>query len=216
MDEIVESIKHFRFRKEISKMMSMHLLKNRSHNVAGLFRLLYERELISKQEFFSIETKILLHRFCDLMERKFQGLLCAIYIYDENEKRLWNAAGRNVPQGYNEYTHGKEVEVDIQKGNELPVYLIKPRPIHDVERTEKIIPRHQEEIIRNGIRAFCCIPLLFEKKTIGHMVMYSKEKRIFTMEELTLFTQFTHLIGEQLVQTKGQLISFANQKSLLD
>ncbi|MCI2257005.1 GAF domain-containing protein [Domibacillus sp. PGB-M46] len=210
MDEIniAQSLEKFIYRKEIKKTLS-HIepgLKNHK-DLSTVFFSLYEKGIIGEDELAALQTKFMLNQFISLMEHHFKELSCGIYIHDENEKKMWNGAVKNVSPGYNEYSRGLSTVNDILDGDEIPVYSKHIVAIPDLERGEDITSlNHKKELLKNGYQAVCCSPLTYRGHIIGHSVMYSESKRIFTAEEINMFSMYMTLIEEKLAEIKNHLL----------
>lgn len=212
-DNIAQSLEKFIYTKEIKKILASIEpgLKN-NQDLSTIFFNLYEKDLIGEHELVAFQTKFMLSQFTLLMERNFTELSCGIYIHDENEMKLWNGATANVSEGYNEYSSGLSTENDILEGDEIPVYMKEIVAIPDLERGEDITSlNHKKDLLKNGYQSVCCSPLNYHDHVIGHSVMYSKTKRIFTLNEINMFSMYNTLIEEKLGEIKNHLIPIIKQ-----
>ncbi|MCA1029568.1 hypothetical protein LCL95_00820 [Bacillus timonensis] len=215
MDKIISSIKKFRLTKDIKDAISTINPSIKSNDLSALMHQLYREELIGEVEYLTIETKVLLNRFCLLMEQKFSDLYCGVYLYDEQENKIWNGAVPHLPEGYNEYSNGCSVENDIVEGEEIPVSIQDILAVSDVERAEDITSlNHKKDILKHGLHAFCTSPLSYSGQSLGHTVMFSKQKRPFTNDELIQFSLYNRFIEEQLFKRKEQLLDVIKKSNL--
>ncbi|WP_050181043.1 hypothetical protein [Domibacillus robiginosus] len=209
-DYLIQSLEKFVYTKEIRKILASIEpgLKN-NKDLSAVFFHLYQKDLIGEYELVAFQTKYMLSQFTSLMERNFQNLDCGIYIHDENELKLWNGSTASVSAGYNEYSSGLSTENDILDGDKVPVYMKEIVSISDVERGEDITSlNHKKDLLKNGYRSVCCSPLTYKQHTIGHSVMFSTTKRIFTANEIKMFSMYNTLIEEKLAEIKNHLIPF--------
>lgn len=218
MEEIVKSLREFTLTKEIQKILltANPLLKNK-HDILDVFKNLYQAEIIGADEFLAFETKFSLSHFCQLVERYDKNTSCGIYLYDENEKKLWNGATPNVPSDYNEYSHGLSAIHDIKDGEEIPIYTKGALAVGNIERGEDIVSlNHKEALLRNGFNAYMTSPLNYKGKVIGHSLLLYKEKKIFTQLEIERFAKLSGMIEENLVITKNQLLTIVKSQHQSD
>lgn len=212
-DNIAQSLKKFIYTKEIKKILASIEpgLKN-NQNLSTIFLNLYEKDLIGEHELVAFQTKFMLRQYTSLMEHNFTELNCGIYIHDENEMKLWNGATANVSEGYNEYSSGLSTKNDVLEGDEIPVYMKEIVAIPDLERGEDITSlNHKKDLLKNGYHSVCCSPLNYHGHVIGHSVMFSKTKRIFTLNEINMFSMYNTLIEEKLAEIKNHLIPIIKQ-----
>jgi hypothetical protein len=216
VEKIVTSLKKHSLTKDIRKTLgTLDPILSKNNNLSDVFRKLYEEELIGEHELVSLETKTMLTQFCLLMEKNFDDLHCGVYVFDDKEKKLWNGATPTIPEGYNEYTNGLSVINDIKEGDNAPVYVKNTVAVGDVERGEDITSlNHKRDVLGNGLQSFCCSPLEHNGKMIGHSVMFSPNKRIYTAQEIRLFAQYNKLIEERLIDMKEQLITFIKNSKM--
>ncbi|WML49538.1 hypothetical protein RCG23_06000 [Neobacillus sp. PS3-34] len=209
MEKIVHSLKSFRYTKEIRKILSEIQPGFRDkHDLNSIFKDLYEKKIISEAEFMAMETKMLLNRFTLLMEHQFNDLNCGVYLYDEKEKKLWNGSSSRVEPLYNEYSHGLSVINDIPDGDDIPIYGKGVIAITNVEKGEDIISlNHKRDLLKSSYKSICCCPLQYNDKMIGHTVLFSKEIREFTPDDLNSFNRYNELIEEKLAKMKAHLLS---------
>lgn len=209
MDKIVHSLKSFRYTKEIKEILShIEPRLGDSTDIGEIFKELYENQIINELDFMAMETKIILNRFTMLMMKQFKGLDCGIYLFDEKEKKVWNGSTSSVAASYNEYSHGLSIENDIKEGDDIPIYLKRILAVSDVDKSEDIVSlNHKKDVLKAGYKAFCCSPLQYNEKMIGHTVLFSKIKKEFTDREIYLYHRYNELIEEQLANVKAHILS---------
>jgi hypothetical protein len=217
MEKITHSLQNFRLTKDIKKLLHQinPLLKDEK-DLSVIFTKLYQQDLIGEQEFLAIQTKFMLNKFTEIMERNFTDLTCGIYLYEEKEKTLWNGASPSVASAYNEYTNGLVVKDDIVQGDEIPVYVKGSIAIPDLEKGEDLTSlNHKKDLLKSGYKSICLIPLEHNGHTIGHTTMFSKEIRTYTTEEMNAFAEYNKLIEGKLMEIKNLLITtIKNTKAL--
>ncbi|WEG10970.1 hypothetical protein PU629_12360 [Pullulanibacillus sp. KACC 23026] len=216
MDKIVTSLREFKLTNDIKNMISSIDPANKSTDLSAVLRGYYDKDLIGESEYLALETKIVLKRFCLLMEQKFNGLMHGVYLYDHKTNKVWNASVPNIPTGYNEYSNGASVEEDIQIGEHVPEQMKSILAVPDVDRAEDLTSlNHKKDLMKNGIYAYCSAPLSCNGSVIGHTAMFSKMKRDFSDKDLVQYNMCNQLIVENLLLKKEQLIRvFKNENRL--
>lgn len=215
MNEIVTSLKKFKLTHDIKKIISSIDPANKSNNISAVLRKYYSEDLIGETEYLTLETKILLTRFCLLLERKYPDLMCGVYLYDMEDNKMWNGAVPNIPNGYSDYSNGVSVEDDIQTGEIIPAQMKTVLAVHDIEKAEDLTSlNHKSDLIKNGIYAYCATPLTYNGSLIGHTALFSDHKRKFSNKELVQYTLYNRLIEENLVQRKDQLLRVIKKTKL--
>ncbi|AOZ93607.1 GAF domain-containing protein [Paenibacillus crassostreae] len=208
MKDIIDSLKHFKLTKEIRTLLTqIHPMNKRQSDLYNVFKKLYDSELIGDQELFSLQTRLSLSHYCMTMEEKLNGLLCGAYLFEEDEKRLWFGAGPSIPDGYKEYSHGLDVKMDIPGGAEEPIYLRNTLIVSNIERGEDIVTlNHKKEMMADGFKSYCCTPLEYQGKMIGHTVLFSDQLRDFSGSEIDMFQDHRNQIEKRLSQIKDEII----------
>jgi hypothetical protein len=212
MQELVTSLKNYSLTKDIKEKLNSINPTINQNDLSKVLYQFYKEELIGEAEFVTMETKALMNQFCFLMERKFPELACGVYLFDKEENKLWNGAVPNIPRGYSEYSNGITVKGDIEDGEEIPVYIKGILAVSDVDRAEDITSlNHKKDIMKNSLHAYCASPLSYNGHPIGHTVMFSTNKRVFSEAELNQFSLYNRFIEERLYQKKKQLLKFIKE-----
>ncbi|NHN34965.1 GAF domain-containing protein [Paenibacillus agricola] len=208
MKDIINSLKHFKLTKEIRTILTqLHPVNARQSDLSNVFEKLYHADLIGMQELLSIETRMSLSHYCMAMEEKLNGLLCVVYLYEEDEKRLWIGAGPSIPDGYKEYSHGLNVNMDIPGGAKDPIYIKNTLIVSNVERAQDIVTlNHKKKMMVDGFKSYCCSPLEYQGKLIGHTVLFSEQLRDFSDYEINMFQDHRNQIEKKLSQIKDDMI----------
>ncbi|MEC0258643.1 hypothetical protein PAEVO_16070 [Paenibacillus sp. GM2FR] len=218
MEEIIESMKHYKLSKEIKKLLAqIHPMNKGQTDLSNLFEKLYHADLIGMQEKLSLETRMYLNQYCLAMEEKLNGMLCVVYLYEENEKRLWLGAGPSMPGSYKEYSHGLDVKLDILGGSEVPVYIRNVLIVDDIYRSEDLVTlNHKKAMLEDGFKSYCCTPLGYQDKMIGFTVLFSDQQRDFTDYEIDMFQDNRNQIEKKLSQIKDDMIFLLKKQQKLD
>ncbi|MBM7691198.1 hypothetical protein JOC77_000603 [Peribacillus deserti] len=216
MDEMAKSLQKFRYTKEIKKSLaSIDPMLINNKDLSAVFVKLFEEQLISENDLMALNIKFKLSQFTSLMEHNFTGLKCGIYLYDEDEKRLWNGATSRVSNHYNEYSNGLSAVNDIAQGDDIPLYVKGIIPIPDVARGEDIISlNHKADLLKSGYHSICCSPVKHGNVMIGHTVMFSEKIKTFTIKEMRMFSRYNHLIEGKLMHMKHELISLIKKTNI--
>jgi GAF domain-containing protein len=163
---------------------------------------------LGKYEYLALETKMVLHQFCHLLERNDNNLTCGVYLYDEGENRLWNGATPNIPVHFNEYTNGMSTINDIQNGEDTPIYVKGSVVVGDIERGEDITTlNHKRYMLKSGFKSYTLLPINYQGQPIGHSAMFFNHKRVFTEKEIKIFSIYNRIIEEKLIGINDYLIS---------
>jgi GAF domain-containing protein len=208
MKEIIDSLKYFKLSKEIRKLLTqIHPMNAGQTDLFKVFEKFYYADLIERQELLSLETRMSLSQYCLAMEEKLKGLLCVVYLYEEDEKRLWLGAGPSIPDAYKEYSHGLDVKMDIPGGAEEPIYIRNTLIVSNVEHGQDIVTlNHKKEMTADGFKSYCCTPLEYQGKMIGHTVLFSDQLRDFSDYEINMFQDHRNQIEKRLSQIKDEMI----------
>jgi GAF domain-containing protein len=208
MKDIIDSLKHFKLTKEIRTLLTeIHPMNTRQSDLSNVFEKLYHANLIGRQELGALETRMSLSHYCMAMEEKLNGLLCGVYLFEEDEKRLWFGAGPSIPDGYKEYSNGLDVNLDIPGGAEEPIYIRNTLIVTNVERGEDIVTlNHKKELMADGFKSYCSTPLEYQGNMIGHTVLFSDQLRDFSDYEINMFQDHRNQIEKRLFQIKDEMI----------
>jgi GAF domain-containing protein len=208
MKDMIDSLKHFKLTKEIRTLLTQICPMNtRQPDLSNVFEKLYHADLIGRKELLSLETIMSLSQYCLSIEEKLNGLLCVVYLYEEDEKRLWLGAGPSIPDGYKEYSHGLDVKLDIRGGAEEPIYIRNTLIVSNVEHGQDIVTlNHKKELMADGFKSYCSTPLEYQGKMIGHTVLFSDHLRDFSDYEINMFQEHRNQIEKKLSQIKDDMI----------
>ena len=208
MEEIVESFIKFKMTKEIRQLLN-HISSSYSKemNLSQVFLELLQEDLIGSSELIAIRSTMMMNRYMALVRQEFPAFMHSIYLYEHERQRLWNSSVADVPMVYNEYTHGLCVKNDVLNGSRIPLYIGDVLVVDHVERSEHYIcDNHRAQLLKAGIQAFCSIPLMHNGHSFGHKVMYARDKRVFSEQEVTRYRACAHLIEKELVSMKHALL----------
>jgi GAF domain-containing protein len=208
MKDIIDSLKHFKLTKEIRTILTqIHPMSTRESDLSNVFEKLYHADLIGRKELLSLETIMSLSQYCLSIEEKLNGLLCGVYLFEEDEKRLWVGAAPSVQNGYREYSHGLDVKLDISGGAEEPIYIKNTYIVSNVERSEDIVTlNHKKALMADGFKSYCSTPLEYQGNMIGHTVLFSDQLRNFSDYEINMLQDQRNQIEKRLSQIKDEMI----------
>jgi hypothetical protein len=215
MSDIVKSLKHFQLEKEVRMLLKNINPLITTNNLKSITSHLYLNNIIDRNDFLVINTKLLTNRFCNYIEATYPNLKCGIYLYDEHQKTIWNCAAPHVPEEYNEYSQGLFVGGDIAAGETDPIYVNKIIVVGDVVNSDDLISmNHRKELLKNGLLSFSTAPLKYKNKIIGYQVLYSFEKWEPQAKEVQAFFAYTKFLEENLLYIKQQLIELSIENSI--
>ncbi|HZG86110.1 GAF domain-containing protein [Paenibacillus sp.] len=213
MDRIVTSLKTFQLSKDVRQTVSkINRRLAGQKNVSDLLQQLYREEMIGSEHYIFMETKLRLNRICASIERHFEDDVClGIYLFDQQEKRLWVGADPNVPLHYREYANGLCVAADINGSDGVPEYGRRIVSIHDVESSEHFVSlNHRRDLLKSNIRAFCTTPLVIGDKVIGNANLYSPRPKQWSADDHSKLRRQVADIEHRLLEVKERFIQAAS------
>jgi len=213
MDRIVTSLKTYQLSKDVRQaVMGLNRRLAGQKNVSELLQQLYREEMIGSEHYIYMETKLRLNRICAMTERQFGGkdICLGIYLFDQQEQRLWVGADPNVPNHYREYANGLCVAADINGDDGIPEYARRIVSIPDVDASEHFISlNHRRDLLKSNLRAFCTTPLVIGDKVIGNANLYSPRPKQWTADDHQLLRRQVANIEHRLLEVKERFIQAA-------
>ena len=117
-----------------------------------------------------------LHSVALLIEAHSEGMLCTIYLLDEDGFRLRFAAGPNLPDAYRVATDGVYIGPEVGSCG-AAAYLRKPVYVADV-LTHPHFANFRDLLVEGGRRAVWSSPIISnDGKVLGTFGMYNREVR---------------------------------------
>jgi len=126
-----------------------------------------------------------LHSVALLIEAHSEGLLCTIYLLDEDGLRLRFAAGPKLPDAYRVATDGVYIGPEVGSCG-AAAYLRKPVYVADV-LTHPHFANFRDLLVQAGLRAVWSSPIISnDGKVLGTFGMYNREVRLPSPAEMQL------------------------------
>src|SRR4029077_7544809 len=135
-----------------------------------------------------------LHSVALLIEAHTEGMLCSIYLLDEDGLRLRYAAGPQLPDSYRGATDGVHIGPEVGSCG-AAAYLRKPVFVADVLTHPHFAP-FRDLLVQNGLRAVWSSPIISQDgKVLGSFGMYSREVRHPSPAEMQLIDYASRIAG---------------------
>lgn len=214
MNEIVVSLAKTRLTKEIRTLIDAISPSYRGDwDLLRVFEDLYRMERIDRSTFLALAIGRRLSIACRHAEALHPGMACGIYLYEENAKRIYNAAAPNLPLSYNEYTHGLDCSVDISPAVENPLYVRLPVIVPNLYLSDNLTSlNHGEAMLSSGLKAYCSMPLYYRGMIIGHCVFYWRTSRRFSSVEIASLYAISNRISRTIRAGKADMMDFCKMR----
>src|SRR6266481_3070426 len=135
-----------------------------------------------------------LHSVALLIEAHSEGLLCTIYLLDEDGLRLRFAAGPKLPDAYRVATDGVYIGPEVGSCG-AAAYLRKPVYVADV-LTHPHFANFRGLLVQAGLRAVWSSPIISnDGKVLGTFGMYNREVRLPSPAEMQLIDYAGRIAG---------------------
>src|ERR1700730_5355501 len=135
-----------------------------------------------------------LHSVALLIEAHSQGMLCTIYLLDEDGLRLRFAAGPKLPDAYRLATDGVCIGPEVGSCG-AAAYLRKPVYVADV-LTHPHFANFRDLLVQAGLRAVWSSPIIsHDGKVLGTFGMYNREVRHPSPAEMQLIEYASRIAG---------------------
>src|SRR5467141_3032254 len=135
-----------------------------------------------------------LHSVALLIEAHSEGMLCTIYLLDEDGLRLRFAAGPKLPDAYRVATDGVYIGPEVGSCG-AAAYLRKPVYVADV-LTHPHFANFRDLLVQAGLRAVWSSPIISnDGKVLGTFGMYNREVRLPSPAEIQLIDYAGRIAG---------------------
>src|SRR6266852_6123196 len=135
-----------------------------------------------------------LHSVALLIEAHLEGMLCTIYLLDEDGLRLRFAAGPKLPYAYRVATDGVHIRPEVGSCG-AAAYLCKPVYVADV-LTHPHFANFRDLLVQAGLRAVWSSPIISnDGKVLGTFGMYNREVRHPSPAEMQLIDYASRIAG---------------------
>jgi formate hydrogenlyase transcriptional activator len=135
-----------------------------------------------------------LHSVALLIEAHSEGMLCTIYLLDEDGLRLRFAAGPKLPDAYRVATDGVYIGPEVGSCG-AAAYLRKPVYVADV-LTHPHFSNFRDLLVQAGLRAVWSSPIISnDGKVLGTFGMYNREVRLPSPAEMQLIDYAGRIAG---------------------
>src|SRR5882672_11038059 len=135
-----------------------------------------------------------LHSVALLIEAQSEGMLCTIYLLDEDGLRLRFAAGPKLPDAYRVATDGVYIGPEVGSCG-AAAYLRKPVYVADV-LTHPHFANFRDLLVQAGLRAVWSSPIISnDGKVLGTFGMYNREVRLPSPAEMQLIDYAGRIAG---------------------
>src|SRR6267378_1158147 len=153
-----------------------------------------------------------LHSVALLIEAHSEGLLCTIYLLDEDGLRLRFAAGPKLPDAYRVATDGVYIGPEVGSCG-AAAYLRKPVYVADV-LTHPHFANFRDLLVQAGLRAVWSSPIISnDGKVLGTFGMYNREVRLPSPAEMQLIDYAGRIAGIAIERDRSKsALTLAFQK----
>ena len=135
-----------------------------------------------------------LHSVALLIEAHSEGMLCTIYLLDEEGLRLRFAAGPKLPDAYRVATDGVHIGPEVGSCG-AAAYLRKPVYVADV-LTHPHFANFRDLLVQAGLRAVWSSPIISnDGEVLGTFGMYNREVRLPSPAEIQLIDYAGRIAG---------------------
>src|SRR6202790_640121 len=144
-----------------------------------------------------------LHSVALLIDAHSEGMLCTIYLLDEDGLRLRFAAGRKLPDAYRVATDGVPIGPEVGSCG-AAAYLRKPVFVADV-MTHPHFAGFRDFLVQAGLRAVWSSPIIsHDGKVLGTFGMYNREVRHPSPAEMQLIDYASRIAGIAIERDRSQ------------
>jgi len=153
-----------------------------------------------------------LHSVALLIEAHSEGMLCTIYLLDEDGLRLRFAAGPKLPDAYRVATDGVYIGPEVGSCG-AAAYLRKPVYVADV-LTHPHFANFRDLLVQAGLRAVWSSPIISnDGKMLGTFGMYNREVRLPSPAEMQLIDYAGRIAGIAIERDRSKsALTLAFQK----
>ena len=155
-----------------------------------------------------------LHSVALLIEAHSEGMLCTIYLLDEDGLRLRFAAGPNLPDAYRVATDCVHIGPEVGSCG-AAAYLRKPVYVADV-LTHPHFANFRDLLVQAGLRAVWSSPIIsHDGKVLGTFGMYNREVRHPSPAEMQLIDYASRIAGIAIERDRSKsalTLAFENMK----
>src|ERR1700726_2156675 len=153
-----------------------------------------------------------LHSVALLSDAHSEGMLCTIYLLDEDGLRLRFAAGPKLPDAYRVATDGVHIVPEGGSCGAAP-YLRKPVFVADV-MTHPHFAGFRDLLVQAGLRAVWSSPIIsHDGKVLGTFGMYNRAVRLPSPAEMQLIDYAGRIAGIAIERDRSKsALTFALEK----
>src|SRR5467141_530517 len=147
-----------------------------------------------------------------LIDAHSEGMLCTIYLLDEEGLRLRFAAGPKLPDAYRVATDGVHIGPEVGSCG-AAAYLRKPVYVADV-LTHPHFANFRDLLVQAGLRAVWSSPIISnDGKVLGTFGMYNREVRLPSPAEMQLIDYAGRIAGIAIERDRSKsALTLAFQK----
>ena len=153
-----------------------------------------------------------LHSVALLIDAHSEGMLCTIYLLDEDGLRLRFAAGPKLPDAYRVATDGVHIGPEVGSCG-AAAYLRKPVFVADV-MTHPHFAGFRDLLVHAGLRAVWSSPIIsHDGKVLGTFGMYNRAVRLPSPAEMQLIDYAARIAGIAIERDRSKsALTFALEK----
>jgi PAS domain S-box-containing protein len=153
-----------------------------------------------------------LHSVALLIDAHSEGMLCTIYLLDEDGLRLRFAAGPKLPDAYRVATDGVHIGPEVGSCG-AAAYLRKPVFVADV-MTHPHFAGFRDLLVQAGLRAVWSSPIIsHDGKVLGTFGMYNHAVRLPSPAEMQLIDYAGRIVGIAIERDRSKsALTFALEK----
>jgi len=153
-----------------------------------------------------------LHSVALLIDAHSEGMLCTIYLLDEDGLRLRFAAGPKLPDAYRVATDGVHIGPEVGSCG-AAAYLRKPVFVADV-MTHPHFAGFRDLLVQAGLRAVWSSPIIsHDGKVLGTFGMYNRAVRLPSPAEIQLIDYAGRIAGIAIERDRSKsALTFALEK----
>jgi PAS domain S-box-containing protein len=153
-----------------------------------------------------------LHSVALLIDAHSEGMLCTIYLLDEDGLRLRFAAGPKLPDAYRVATDGVHIGPEVGSCG-AAAYLRKPVFVADV-MTHPHFAGFRDLLVQAGLRAVWSSPIIsHDGKVLGTFGMYNRAVRLPSPAEMQLIDYAGRIVGIAIERDRSKsALTFALEK----
>lgn len=138
-----------------------------------------------------------------LIEAHSEGMLCSIFLLDEDGLHLRNGAAPNLPEAYRAATDGLCIGPDLGSCG-TAAYLRQPVFVSDIASDPKWV-NFRDLALQNGLRAAWSSPIMsHDGKVLGTFGMYYREVRYPGPGEIQLIDYASRIAGIAIERDRSQ------------